>query len=151
MRVSDGGNVLIGKTTQTNTTYKLDVAGKIRADEITVNTTGADFVFEPTYKLRTLSEVEAFIKANKHLPEVATAADMQTNGVNMGDMQAKLLQKVEELTLYVIEQDKKLAEQEKAKVKVEEQSKQLQEQRQTNEALQKQIDELKALINQKLQ
>jgi hypothetical protein len=108
MRVNDGGNVLIGKTTQTNTTYKLDVAGKIRADEITVNTTGADFVFAPTYKLRTLAEVETFIKANQHLPDIAPATDMQTNGVSMGDMQAKLLQKVEELTLYLIEQERKI-------------------------------------------
>lgn len=97
------GNVLIGKTAQTNSAYKLDVAGKIRADEIIVNTTGADFVFEPNYNLRTLAEVEAFIKANKHLPEIAPAANMQTNGANMGELQTKLLQKIEELTLYMIE------------------------------------------------
>jgi hypothetical protein len=99
----NSGNVLIGKTTQTNTTYKLDVAGKIRADEIVVNTTGADFVFEPTYNLRTLPELETFIKQNKHLPEIAPAKEMQENGVSAGEMQAKLLQKIEELTLYVIE------------------------------------------------
>ncbi|MDP4209182.1 MAG: hypothetical protein Q8928_10250, partial [Bacteroidota bacterium] len=104
--VLNNGNVLIGKTSQTNTTYKLDVSGKIRADEIVVNTTGADFVFENNYKLRPLSEVETFIKQNKHLPDVAPAKEMQTNGVSMGDMQAKLLQKVEELTLYSIAQEK---------------------------------------------
>ncbi|HEY4787913.1 MAG TPA: hypothetical protein VIH57_17780, partial [Bacteroidales bacterium] len=60
-------------------------------------------------KLRPLAEVEAFIKVNKHLPDIAPATDMQTSGVSMGDMQAKLLQKVEELTLYVIEQQKKNA------------------------------------------
>ncbi|HEX3007802.1 MAG TPA: hypothetical protein VHO90_09330, partial [Bacteroidales bacterium] len=97
------GNVLIGKNTQTNTSYKLDVAGKIRADEIVVNTTGADFVFEPTYNLRSLPELETFIKQNKHLPEIAPAKEMQENGVSAGEMQAKLLQKIEELTLYVIE------------------------------------------------
>jgi uncharacterized repeat protein (TIGR02543 family) len=104
-----GGNVLIGKTSQTNTVYKLDVGGKVRANEVIVNTTGADFVFEPTYKLRSLAEVEAFIKANKHLPEVAPATDMQANGVNVNELQTTLLQKVEELTLYVIEQEKKNA------------------------------------------
>jgi hypothetical protein len=96
-------NVLIGKTTQNNAAYKLDVAGKIRADEIIVNTTGADFVFDSTYKLRTLPELETFIKQNKHLPEIAPAKEMQENGVSAGEMQAKLLQKIEELTLYVIE------------------------------------------------
>jgi hypothetical protein len=99
----NAGNILIGKTTQTNTAYKLDVSGKIRAHEIVVNTTGADFVFEPTYKLRTLSELEAFIRTNKHLPDFAPAKEMQQNGVSAGEMQTKLLQKVEELTLYVIE------------------------------------------------
>ncbi len=109
MRVNDEGNVLIGKTTQSNNTYKLDVAGKIRADEIVVNTTGADFVFEKNYKLRTLSELEAFVKEHKHLPEIASAIEMQSNGASLGDMQTKLLQKVEELTLYVIEKDKEIA------------------------------------------
>ncbi|MDP4209184.1 MAG: hypothetical protein Q8928_10260 [Bacteroidota bacterium] len=109
------GNLLIGQTSQTNSTYKLDVAGKIRTDEIVVNTSGADFVFEKNYKLRPLSEVETFIKQNKHLPDVAPAKEMQTNGVSMGDMQAKLLQKVEELTLYVIEL-KKENEQQKQQI-----------------------------------
>lgn len=113
------GNVGIGTTDPG--TYKLNVAGRVRANEIVVNTTGADFVFEPTYKLRPLTEVETFIKANKHLPDIAPAADMQNNGVSMGDMQAKLLQKVEELTLYTIEQDKAKDE---LKKKVEEQEKQ---------------------------
>jgi hypothetical protein len=104
----NSGNILIGKTTQINTAYKLDVAGKVRADEIIVNTTGADFVFDSTYKLRTLPELETFIKQNKHLPEIAPAKEMQENGVSAGEMQAKLLQKIEELTLYVIEQQKKM-------------------------------------------
>lgn len=105
----NGGNVLIGKTTQDNTTYKLDVAGKVRANEITVVSTGADFVFENGYNLRPLTEVEAFVKANRHLPDVAPASEMQANGVSIGDMNAKLLQKVEELTLYSIELEKKNA------------------------------------------
>ncbi len=107
-RISSNGNILIGKTTQANADYKLDVAGKVRADEITVNTSGADFVFEKGYNLRPLTEVEAYVKENKHLPDVAPAAEMQTNGVSVGEMNAKLLQKVEELTLYLIEKDKKI-------------------------------------------
>jgi hypothetical protein len=97
------GNVLIGKTTQTNTNYKLDVAGKVRANEVTVNTTGADFVFEKNYKLLSLPEVENYITQHKHLPDISPATEMQNNGVSVGEMQAKLLQKVEELTLYLIE------------------------------------------------
>jgi hypothetical protein len=104
-----GGNVLIGKTTQTNANYKLDVAGKMRANEVIVNTTGADFVFEKNYTLPSLKEVENYITLHKRLPGIAPAAEMQTNGVSMGEMQSKLLEKVEELTLYSIEQEKKNA------------------------------------------
>ncbi|WP_320052044.1 hypothetical protein [uncultured Acetobacteroides sp.] len=110
MRISSNGNVLIGKPSQANSTYKLDVAGKVRADEITVNTSGADFVFENGYNLRPLTEVEAYVKENKHLPDVAPAAEMQDNGVSIGEMNTKLLQKVEELTLYLIEKDKEIKE-----------------------------------------
>jgi len=106
--ISDNGNVLIGKTTQTNSTYKLDINGKARTNEIVVNTTGADFVFEKEYKLRSLKEVEAFVKQNKHLPEVPTAKQMVENGVSLGELNTKLLQKVEELTLYLIEKDREL-------------------------------------------
>jgi hypothetical protein len=134
------GNVLIGKTTQTNTTYKLDVSGKIRADEIVVNTTGADFVFEPTYKLRSLPELETFIKQNKHLPEIAPAKEMQENGVSAGEMQAKLLQKVEETTLYLIEQSKQI---ELLKTENIEKTQQLAIQKQMLIELKKKIEELK--------
>jgi hypothetical protein len=102
------GNILIGKTTQTatGTRYKLDVEGPIRANEIVVNTTGADFVFEPSYQLMSLQELATYLKDNRHLPGIAPAAEMQENGVSAGEMQTKLLQKVEELTLYMIEQQK---------------------------------------------
>ena len=109
MKISPNGNVLIGKISQTNTTYKLDINGKARANEIVVNTTGADFVFENNYKLRPLAEVESFVKQNKHLPEIPTAKTMQTEGMGVSELQTKLLQKVEELTLYLIEKDKELA------------------------------------------
>jgi hypothetical protein len=137
-----GGNVLIGKTIQTGTgvKYKLDVAGSVRANEVVVNTDGADFVFEPTYKLRPLFEVETFIKANKHLPEVAPAAEMQANGVSVAEFQTKLLEKVEELTLYSIEQSKQLQQQQRSNSDLQQQL-----------AIQaKEIEQLKQLINQKL-
>lgn len=108
--VMGNGNVLIGKTSQTNTAYMLDVNGKARANEIVVNTTGADFVFEKDYKLRSLKDVEAFVKQNKHLPEVPSAKAMQENGLGVSEMQTKLLQKVEELTLYLIEQNKRIVD-----------------------------------------
>lgn len=101
--VNNNGNVLINKTSQVNTAYKLDVNGSVRANEIVVNTTGADFVFEDNYKLRPLSEVEAFIKENKHLPEVPPAAEMSEEGMKVAELSTTLLQKVEELTLYMIE------------------------------------------------
>jgi hypothetical protein len=107
-RIKTGGNVLIGRTTQVNTEYKLDVLGKMRANEVVVNTTGADFVFAPDYIMPTLSEVESYINENKHLPDIASASEMKENGMNVSEMQTKLLQKIEELTLYIITQDKKI-------------------------------------------
>ncbi len=95
------GNVGIGTI---NPYYKLDVEGTIRAHEIRVNTNvGADFVFDEDYALRPLDEVSDFIQANKHLPEIPPAANMIENGLDMGEFQIKLLQKIEELTLYMIE------------------------------------------------
>jgi hypothetical protein len=111
MTVSDAGNVIIGNTTQTNAAYKLDVYGSARANEIVVNTTGADFVFDKKYLLPKLSEVKKYITANHHLPEIASAIEMKANGIELGQMNAKLLQKVEELTLYLIEKDRELTEQ----------------------------------------
>ena len=65
-----------------------------------------DHVFANDYKLRSLQEVEQFIKANNHLPEIPSAAEVNENGYSLSDMQGKLLMKVEELTLYIIEQQK---------------------------------------------
>lgn len=75
--------------------------------------TPADYVFEPDYKLAPLSEVEAFTQANKHLPEVPSAADMTSSGVDLAKMNMILLKKVEELTLHAIAQEKRLDAQQK--------------------------------------
>jgi hypothetical protein len=85
--------------------------GKITATEIQVKqNVWSDFVFQPTYKLKPLIEVEKYIKTNGHLEDIPSAKEVEKNGVNMGEMQAKLLQKIEELTLYVIEQQKTIDE-----------------------------------------
>ncbi len=137
--IKPSGNVLIGKTSQTNAAYLLDVNGSIRANAITVNTTGADFVFAPSYKLLTLPELNNFIQKNHHLPEITSAKEMQANGVNLGDNQIKLLQKVEELTLYLIDKDKQVKSQQQ---QITQQAQQLQSQQEQINVLIKQVAQL---------
>ena len=62
-----------------------------------------DYVFEEDYNLRTLEATKAYIEENKHLPEIPSAAEMEANGIDLGDMNMRLLKKIEELTLYQIE------------------------------------------------
>lgn len=104
------GNVLIGKAAQTNTSYKLDVNGNIRGNKVVVNTTGADYVFDSTYHLPQLDSLNIFIKKYHHLPDVPSAEEIKMEGLNVGDNQMRLLKKIEELTLIVIEQNKKQKE-----------------------------------------
>ncbi|MEO6731535.1 MAG: hypothetical protein ABIN01_09980 [Ferruginibacter sp.] len=91
-----------------NPTYKLSVNGDIRSKEIVVETGWADYVFEEKYKLTPLNEVEKYIVENKHLPGIPSALDIQTNGLMVGDTQKKMMEKIEELTLYLIEQTKEI-------------------------------------------
>lgn len=108
MRIDPNGNVGIGTATPNE---KLAVNGKIRAREIKVEpnpTTWPDYVFEADYKITSLTALEEYIKNNKHLPEMPTAKEVGTNGVELGEMNRLLLKKVEELTLHLIEKDKEV-------------------------------------------
>lgn len=88
--------------------YPLDVNGTIRAKEIKVEAEWADFVFEDEYHLLNLSDLEKFINENGHLPDIPTEKEVYAEGISVGKMNSKLLQKIEELTIYVIEKDKEV-------------------------------------------
>jgi hypothetical protein len=111
------GEVLIGDPAQITPfdfktgAYALNVYGVIRSQEIKVCVTGCDFVFDEGYKLMPLKDLESYINSNHHLPGIASAKEMENgDGVELGKMNTKLLQKVEELTLYTIELKKQLDE-----------------------------------------
>jgi|SRR5690606_13109229 len=116
MKILQNGNVGIGSV---NPDEKLTVKGKIHAEEIKVDlVVPADYVFQkyftgnsdlkPEYTMPTLAEVEFFVKENNHLPSIPSAKEIQENGLHLGEMNNLLLQKVEELTLYIIEQNKRI-------------------------------------------
>lgn len=102
------GRIGIGTTTPQS---ELAVNGIITAKEVKVTVEGfPDYVFNPEYKLRSLNELEEYIKFNKHLPDIPTEKDVRKTGLDLGQMNANLLKKVEELTLYIIELDKEVKE-----------------------------------------
>jgi hypothetical protein len=108
MRIKGNGNVSIGVTTPA-TGYKLTVAGKIICTELKVQLQPfPDYVFEKNYKLRTIKEVENHIDTYKRLPGMPSAAEVESKGMNVGEMQGKVVEKVEELTLYIIQQQKQI-------------------------------------------
>ena len=105
---TNGGNVGIGEASPD---HKLSVNGTVGAKEVKVTSSGwSDFVFGPDYDLKSLDQVEDFIRENGHLPDIPSAEEVEENGISLGEMDARLLQKIEELTLYVIEQGKELNE-----------------------------------------
>lgn len=106
LMTNESGNVGIGAAASPE--HKLSVNGKIRAQEIKVETANwPDYVFKPAYKLPSLSETEKFIQENGHLPEVPKAEEVEANGIQLGEMNKILLKKIEELTLHLIENEKK--------------------------------------------
>ena len=118
---TNNGKIYIGSSTSYPTTtgnYKLFVEGGILTEKVKValrNTANwADYVFADNYKLMPLKEVENFVKTNKHLPGVSSASEIVENGLDVAEMQSKHMEKIEELTLYIIEQDKKLDVQQQA-------------------------------------
>lgn len=93
-------------------TYKLAVNSGILCEELKVmaDVPSSDYVFEPSYKLKPLSEVESYVTENKHLPDVPSAKEFKENGYKVGEMDNILLQKIEELTLYIIDLQKQIEE-----------------------------------------
>lgn len=124
---ADNGRIYIGNTSPafnattfptTTGNYRLYVEGGILTEKAKValrnpGTNWADYVFANDYKLMPLKEVEAFVKENKHLPGIESADELVKNGLDLGEMQAKQMGKIEELTLHAIEQEKKLEAQAK--------------------------------------
>ena len=107
--LKDNGSVGIG-TKNLSEGYKLTVAGAIHASKILVSASsgGADFVFEEGFKLMSLNELELYVNNNNHLPCIPSAQEMEETGLDVANFQIKLLQKVEELTLYIIQQQKEI-------------------------------------------
>lgn len=107
MTVLNNGNVGIGTTSPR---ARLSVNGGIRANEVRVMTDIqlADYVFEKDYPLMPLQQIEQFVNEHKHLPEMPSAAEVKENGMDVAEFQNKLLQKIEELTLHIIAQEKRI-------------------------------------------
>lgn len=107
--INNMGNVGIGTTKPQST---LAVNGTITAKQVKVTLTGwPDYVFDKDYHLMHLDSLSSFVHQHKHLPEIPTVKDIENNGIDVGINQALLLKKIEELTLYIIEQHKQIAEQ----------------------------------------
>jgi hypothetical protein len=106
MFITAGGNVGIGTDNPTN---KLSVYGNIRSTEVIVETANwPDYVFHKKYPLQSLVEVEKYIQQNNHLPNIPSANEIEKSGLQLGDMQKKMMEKIEELTLYIIQQQKEI-------------------------------------------
>jgi hypothetical protein len=113
MSIDASGNVSIGTLDPKG--YKLAVAGKVISEEVVIKLQSAwpDYVFKPGFYLRPLPEVREYIARNGHLPDVPTEEKVAKDGIEVGDMQAVLLKKIEELTLYLLQQEANAKKQEK--------------------------------------
>lgn len=130
--VFNNGKVTVGTDKfDTDPNYIFYVKKGIKAEQVKVENPGAngwaDYVFKKDYKLRTLEEVEQHIAEKGHLPNIPSAKEVEKNGINLGEMDAKLLEKIEELTLYSIEQDKQIKSQAEEIKKLRKQSEEFQE------------------------
>jgi len=103
-----GGKVGIGTITPS---HALAVNGTVRAKEVIVESGWADYVFAEDYEMTSLTEVEQHIRKHRHLPGIPPASEIERGGVNLGEMQARMLAKIEELTLHLIAQEKQMLEQ----------------------------------------
>ncbi|SCY78265.1 hypothetical protein SAMN02927916_3362 [Flavobacterium anhuiense] len=113
MAIILNGNVGIGTIAPDE---KLTVKGKIHTQEVRVDMAGPlvpDYVFADDYKLKSLQEIEDYVKEHKHLPEIPSAKEIENNGLKLGEMNMALLKKMEEMTLYMIEQNKQIKNLEK--------------------------------------
>jgi hypothetical protein len=99
------GNVGIGVYPYT---YKLEVNGTTRSKEVIVETGWADYVFEEDYKLKSIDELEAFVKENKHLPNIPKASEIESKGLKVGETNKAMMEKIEELALYIIQLKKEI-------------------------------------------
>lgn len=115
--ITTDGNV--GINTNASLSYALQVCGSIRAKEVLVQTGWCDYVFDKNYPLRSLNDVEKYITQNKHLPDVPSAAEVETNGVQVGQMDSILIKKIEEFTLYIINQNKLIEQMQKKILRLE--------------------------------
>ncbi|OJJ19846.1 hypothetical protein BKI52_15300 [marine bacterium AO1-C] len=132
------GTMAIGTDNYNGSGYGLYVADGIRTEAVQIDaeTNWPDYVFANDYKLNPLNEVEAFIQKNSHLPNVPSAKEVNDKGINVVEMDATLLRKIEELTLYTIGQQKH----------IDKLTKHNQDQKDRIDHLQKEVNELKALI-----
>lgn len=126
----NGGNVYIGTSSGSE---KLNVCGGIKATEVRVESGWCDYVFADNYQLRSLDEVADFIDQNNHLPNIPAASVVETEGLSLGQMSRSMMEKIEELTLYLIDQNKQLKSQ----------GAQISALQQQNETLTKQLNGLK--------
>jgi hypothetical protein len=113
--VKMSGKLLIGTDSYTDGTYNymLNVNGYIRAKEINCYPSWADFVFEPDYKLMPLKELQTYTQKHKHLPDIPSEKEVTRNGIHLAEMNAKLLQKIEEAYLYIFQLEKRIEQLEK--------------------------------------
>jgi hypothetical protein len=106
----DGAQVAIGAVVPAASAYKLTVTGKVICEELKVQLQGAwpDYVFKDTYKLMPLRDLRNFIGINNHLPNIPAASELEKSGIEVGDMQRKMMEKIEELTLYILQLEEKV-------------------------------------------